>query len=464
MTARNTGATAPHLALVLVLASITGLMIAGCPFTIPLPGGGDDDANKPTTGTSKWAGSNTCATCHSGTHDDWEKTLHAEALATLEGIGQDQTERCLPCHTIGYGDGGFTSRTATPHLADVGCESCHGPAADHVAAPSDASKRPTVDIGSDVCGTCHVGSHHPNYTEWEESGHAQIDEHVGEYLLEGQRITSCGVCHSGDAFYGLSVQQETVDANSFANKTLEDLARIECAICHDPHARTNNAADPDTDRDYQLRYPEAVTVSPSTSEDDATDPSRFNLCGQCHHSRGRTWEATSRGPHHSVQSNMFIGEMPIPDGTTKLVDTYTSVHTFLTEQCATCHMHRVDYESEEAPAIAGHTFAIDFDGCATSGCHPSAENAEARLDDLQDDVQSRLDAIANRLGDVSTWEYSAGGGPETDAEQDALADEIKQVRFLYHYVVSDGSLGMHNPVYVEAILDKAEALLDGLGL
>jgi len=63
------------------------------------------------------------------------------------------------------------------------------------------------------------------------------------------------------------------------------------------------------------------------------------------------------------------------------------------------------------------------------------------------------------LGDPSTWEYSAEGGPE---DQDALSDEIKQIRYLYHYVVSDGSLGVHNPDYVRDMLSKAEELLDSL--
>ena len=75
-------------------------------------------------------------------------------------------------------------------------------------------------------------------------------------------------------------------------------------------------------------------------------------------------------------------------------------------------------------------------------------------------MQDGLDAIAARLGDPSTWEYSAEGGP---SDQSGLSDEIKKVRFLYHYIVSDGSLGVHNPEYTRAILVQADALLTDIG-
>lgn len=421
---------------------------------------GDDDKD---AAASKWAGSASCGRCHSSTHANWANTLHGDALASLEAIGQAESERCLPCHTVGFGDGGFTSREATPELADVGCESCHGPGAAHAADPSDESVKPTASISSEVCGVCHTGSHHPNTEEWAESGHATIDDHVDDYFLEGRNLERCGQCHSGDYFHRAIIEEEEVAEDALVGMEVANLAAVECVICHNPHARTGNAAAPDTDRDYQLRFPEAVEVKARNHTDLVTDPARFNLCGQCHHSRGRDWTATSRGPHHSVQINVSIGEMALPANGDVLVESVRSSHTETTEQCATCHMHRQDFESEVAPAIAGHTFEIDFAGCIVSGCHSTEQTAERWLERYQEEVQDRLDAIADRLGATSTWEYTAAGGPD-EAGQAALSDEVKQVRFLYHYVLSDGSLGVHNPLYVNAILDKAEELLTTAGL
>jgi hypothetical protein len=127
---------------------------------------------------------------------------------------------------------------------------------------------------------------------------------------------------------------------------------------------------PEEGRDYQLRFRQVASPTPSNTIEDVTNPQRFNICGQCHHDRGRTWETVSRPPHHSNQSNVYVGEMAIPDPETQdpLVLSRVSVHSLAPEQCATCHLYRQDFQSEVAPAISGHTFAANNAGCATSGC------------------------------------------------------------------------------------------------
>jgi formate-dependent nitrite reductase cytochrome c552 subunit len=277
-------------------------------------------------------------------------------------------------------------------------------------------------------------------------------------------VNNCGLCHSGDVFYRVNVRGETVPEDAFVGLTPDDLNPVVCAVCHDPHARTGNAAAPDTGRDFQLRFRQVASPTPSNAVEDVTNPQRFNLCGQCHHDRGRTWETNSRPPHHSNQSNVYVGEMPIPDPETQdpLVFNRVSVHSFATEQCATCHMYREDFQSEEAPAISGHNFTVNNAGCATSGCHPSTAAAIAAQTTLQDEVQSRLDNILERLGDPATWEYVANGGP-VEADQVLLPVELRQARYLYYYALVDGSRGVHNPDYVRSILVKAELLLVSIG-
>jgi len=253
---------------------------------------------------------------------------------------------------------------------------------------------------------------------------------------------------------------DEVSDDMFAGVAAEDITPITCAICHDPMAQTGNAASPDEGRDFQLRYPEATVMTPSNSVDDVTDPTRFNLCGQCHHSRGRTWQTTNRAPHHSVQANFYVGEIPTPDGTDPLVSSQASVHAGVAQQCAGCHMFRKDYESEQAPAISGHNFEVNFEACVD--CHGTTTAAEQKLTALQAEIQAKLDDIYTRLGDPTEWEYTANGGPD-EAGQAAIADEIKQARFLYYYVLNDGSLGVHNPRFARALLDKADELLTSVG-
>ena len=163
---------------------------------------------------------------------------------------------------------------------------------------------------------------------------------------------------------------------------------------------------------------------------------------------------------------MYVGEMPAPEGLEPLVANTVSEHSGAPAQCATCHMFRKDFETEEAPAISGHQFTVNLEAC--NACHPAG--VSDTLAALQDEVQTALDDIEARLGDPATWQYSATGGPPEadDAQagettQDDVSDEVKQVRFLWSYVSNDGSLGVHNPGYVRAILAKADEILDGIG-
>ncbi|MGA0041008.1 MAG: multiheme c-type cytochrome [Pirellulales bacterium] len=90
----------------------------------------------------RFAGSQACAACHESAFEVWEASTHASALVTLEEATppRDHDPECLSCHVVGWVpqkyepyEGGFLSRLETPHLAQQGCENCHGPAAAHAA-------------------------------------------------------------------------------------------------------------------------------------------------------------------------------------------------------------------------------------------------------------------------------------------------------------------------------------------
>jgi hypothetical protein len=445
-----------------LLVGSVALTGVDCPF-VPdgtLPGGN--------TGlTGKFVGAETCSGCHANIHSNWSNTLHARALETLEALGQGSNPNCVGCHSVGFGEeGGFVDRATTNALAGVGCEACHGPAGAHATNVTDATLRPPVNIAASVCGKCHTGSHHPNFEDWASSGHAMVTEHVADSFTEGRSLNSCGACHSGDFFYRSRIKGETVADDLLMGVPREEQNGITCVICHMPHQKTGNAPEPEDGRDYQLRFPEAASPTPTNTIDAATDPTRLNVCGQCHHSRGKTWVETSRGPHHSVQANVYIGEMPMPDADappTPLVPSRVSVHSFATEQCGTCHLYRQDFMDEQAPAISGHVFMVNTAGCASAGCHPSTDAATAALATLQAEIQTRLDDILTRLGDPANWEYTSDGGPNA-AGQALISDNIKKVRFLYHYTINDGSLGIHNPAYVRDMMTEASDLLTDEGL
>ena len=77
---------------------------------------------------AQFAGAQSCAECHEDIYLRETGTPHAHALTTLKTAGQGANASCLPCHTVGFGlPTGFSTEAATPHLAGVQCESCHGP-------------------------------------------------------------------------------------------------------------------------------------------------------------------------------------------------------------------------------------------------------------------------------------------------------------------------------------------------
>ncbi len=320
-----------------------------------------------------------------------------------------------------------------------------------------------VSADSDVCGKCHTTDTYPQFPQWQTSAHATVMAVPGADFENGTLLNTCGPCHSGNYRFQTLILGNTVPDDYLQGVPVDQQTAQTCVICHDPHMRTGNAVNPDDNRDFQLRYPEVATPPQTNSIATITDPAQYNLCGQCHHSRGVVWTATSRGPHHSIQSNVYLGDMPMPAGEedTPLVPNTNSVHRFVPEQCATCHMYRQASTSPFAPPISNHTWAIQIDACSgATGCHPSPASAQADMTALQTDVQTRLNDILTRLGPADTWEYSAEGGP---ADQSTVSDTIKQVRFLYYYVLNDGSLGVHNPGYVRAMLTQAEDLLTSAG-
>ena len=70
-------------------------------------------------------------------------------------------------------------------------------------------------------------------------------------------------------------------------------------------------------------------------------------------------------------------------------------------------------------------------------------------------------ALFSKYGNRA-WEYTApgplspGGPGPNAAEQALIPTNIQKARFNVYVVLSDGSLGIHNPYYIEDLLDTAE--------
>ena len=106
----------------------------------------------------RYVGAAGCRQCHVAEFQQWESTAHASAYKTLLEVHRHYNPRCVVCHVVGYGTThGFRIGTASGRLANVQCEMCHGPGAEHAERPSAANISRSVP--ERVCLECHTPDH-----------------------------------------------------------------------------------------------------------------------------------------------------------------------------------------------------------------------------------------------------------------------------------------------------------------
>jgi hypothetical protein len=113
------------------------------------------------TRDSPYVLSETCGKCHQAEYVSWQKTRHAHAFDALGTKQRSFDSACVGCHALGFQKEGFVNIKATPLFANVHCESCHGPGADHSAAPVAGNyKTPSKN---ESCLVCHDRENSPDF-------------------------------------------------------------------------------------------------------------------------------------------------------------------------------------------------------------------------------------------------------------------------------------------------------------
>ncbi|MCH7813690.1 MAG: cytochrome c family protein [Planctomycetes bacterium] len=138
-----------------------------------------------------YLGTKKCRMCHTRQYASWLDSPKADSWQALApgagaavkrragldpGLDYRQDERCLPCHTVGYGQpGGYAipapgddgARRKASARQGAGCEACHGPGSGFVQVMQDIHrKRRSYDpaevraagrhpVTREVCRRCH---------------------------------------------------------------------------------------------------------------------------------------------------------------------------------------------------------------------------------------------------------------------------------------------------------------------
>ncbi len=209
-------------------------------------------------------------------------------------------DTCLMCHEDQAVHGtahGRTINERTP-MAQLGCESCHGPGKAHVDAGGDpelmrAFREMSPDEASETCTTCHNRRDH---AMWDGSPHQS-------------RNLSCMTCHSVHAPKSEAAQLVKATAIQICADCHRDkIAKVDrsghmpvregkmtCSTCHTPHGSANVRL---------LRAGFSVAESCTTCHADKRGPYLFE------HAPVRENCATCHDPHGSPNERMLVQKQP----------------------------------------------------------------------------------------------------------------------------------------------------------
>jgi len=110
---------------------------------------------------AKYVGTDTCKMCHWKQYRSWVKTKMAKTFQESLNAEQREDSECVSCHVTGYKKpGGFENYKATPRMAGVQCEGCHGAGSLYYTDQIMRNKYASMQLGmleqnEKVCVTCH---------------------------------------------------------------------------------------------------------------------------------------------------------------------------------------------------------------------------------------------------------------------------------------------------------------------
>jgi hypothetical protein len=270
--------------------------------------------------------------------------------------------------------------------------------------------------------------------QWKTSGHG-----TGTAYAEEGPNKSCSGCHSGGGFSdriaaGLQPNQVTVGDN---NPTRQD-----CRACHQIHNTYAGV-------DWALETTASVNFYAIPGK--TFDGGEGNLCASCHQPRraapvGSNGVVTGInshwGPHHGPQSSMMLGTGGAgPAG----AGTSAAHYQYVENTCVGCHMGAND----------NHTYEPNVAACKV--CHTTATNFD--INGVQTTVQAKMDQLKGLLVTAGLLACTTDAeGVETCSAIVTSAPEGKAYA-LWNWlgIHDDGSKGVHNPGYTEALLDASIA-------
>jgi hypothetical protein len=419
-----------------------------------------------------------CVTCHPTKVAEWTKTGHAKIFTEeIDLKPTHYTESCASCHTTGYyadpygkGANGFKDVTtkanwafptykqietggnwaaapaAVKNMANIQCEQCHGPAADHVK--NGAPMASSIDEG--VCNVCHNGSsRHDKGEQLKSAGHSNAAAPAFNTPV-GPARQACVRCHSGKGY--VSFLKDPTNPAAWDNSK----QTIVCSTCHDAHSEENA---------WQLRVIGKPVGLPFEVKKDL---GLSATCFECHNSRVSSDDfaagKSTSTPHYSSVAELvsdtggvtygqtvpnsphgaMVGTAPIAnpafakDNTLApfLFSAAASKTGNVPGPCVVCHMWPIisDTKDPNFEKVGGHSFnTVSPDGkfeygAACKSCHGDVTdfNLKAKADydgngkveGVQDEVKGLLNTLWKAMEAKGVTKVTTGN-PYANLPKDA---------------------------------------------
>lgn len=369
------------------------------------------------------------AECHvAETHAAVSNPMTSAFKRFLDEPGLPSSLACaFGCHTTGEpgrADGGFSHALrelgmdpgalpgwaelprALRRLGGVSCLGCHGP-----GQLPEAGARSAI-LRSDVCAYCHDAPPRYGHVQaWKSSALAQSDR-----TPSTRTRAACARCHTTWGFLdSVKAEREGLRMPSADSAP----AGISCSACHAVH-------------DERAVTPGLLRRAPLSADYEDLPESaveRSSACIYCHTpsefggpSSSAIW--AGRGASDPVTSQPLLGPAP---------------HAAVPSGCVGCHRAGPD----NLERGAGHAFRADFAQCKT--CH-----AERPVPALRE----RAEKLLSKAGE------GPRSGPPPHVEMRPASTPRERALNLVRFVLEDRGAAVHNPRYADALLDRAEQVLN----
>lgn len=367
---------------------------------------------------------------------------------------------CAGCHTTA-----FNARRGRWEDNGVQCEACHGPGSVHLDEAEDGGNSPSdrelrairgaIVLSPDpmICGQCHIRGTAPEdglpYPVEYLPTQNLLDEDVFVPVAEDDEVHWWNTGHAKMSFMQFNEWLKSSHSTALASMQASEFAEDACLQCHsedyrftqtqitavDEGDREGDPPDPVTLDNAQFGVVCTTCHNPHADPEETTfslEQDRYTLCVDCHNDTEVT-----ENIHHPVQE-MHEGETIIEQ-----VAGIPSAHYTAEDgpDCVTCHMPRVPVE---LASRASHIFEPVLPGANLEGledtcsqCHSEqieATGLQAFIEDVQASTETRLTAAQDATGtDTAEW-----------------------VTVALDFVAGDGSRGVHNYNYSDALLDAVE--------